>query len=55
MQSLVRSEKYSDLDLPVGEALKSRPEVCKKFDVGLFKANIFIKTELSRCFYMYNE
>ncbi|KAL9546740.1 hypothetical protein MBANPS3_006517 [Mucor bainieri] len=26
VMSLVRSEKYSDLDLPVGEALKSRPD-----------------------------
>ncbi|CEP14634.1 hypothetical protein [Parasitella parasitica] len=28
VMSLVRSERYSDLDLPVGEALKSRPKVC---------------------------
>ncbi|KAL7323598.1 AMP-activated serine/threonine-protein kinase regulatory subunit [Mucor circinelloides] len=27
VMSLVRSEKYSDLDLPVGEALKARPDV----------------------------
>lgn len=54
MQSLVRSEKYSDLDLPVGEALKSRPDV-RRMIVQIDRELTWKKIELSRRLHLHNE